>query len=99
MPRLPIEASLPTSVLDELELEGADLHPVVVGVRLAQRRRRAELVLVELRLHHRECQLRGDHLTDFDLAKNVRERAHVVLVPVREHDCEKGPVFQVREVG
>ena len=83
---------------DELELEGADLDPVAVGVGLAERRRGAELVLVELRLHHREGQLGGDHLADLDLAENVRQRADVVLVAVREHDREQRPILEIREV-
>ena len=82
----------------ELELERADLHAVAVGVGLAQRRRGAEAVLVELRLHHRERQLGPDHLCRLDLAEDVRQRADVILVAVREHDREQRPVLEVREV-
>ena len=83
---------------DELELERADLHPVAVGVGLAQGRRRAEAVLVELRLDHRERQLGADHLAHLDLAEHVRQRADVVLVAVGEDDREQRPVLEVREV-
>ena len=82
----------------ELELERADLH---------RRRRRGRpraasstrrAVLVELRLDHRERQLRADHLAHLDLAQHVRQRADVILVAVREHDREQRPVLEVREV-
>ena len=56
-------------------------------------------MLVELRLDHRERQPGGDHLADLDLAQHVRQRADVILVPVREHDREHAPVLEVREVG
>ena len=60
-----------------------------------------EAVLVELRLDHAEREARAPHLAHADLAHDVRQRADVILVPVREDDgvdAARG-LAQVGEVG
>ena len=79
-------------------LNGPICDPVAVRVGLAQGRRRAEAVLVELRLDHGERQLGADHIARLDLAQHVRQRADVILVAVREDDREQRPVLEVGEV-
>ena len=60
---------------------------------------RSEAVLVELRLDEPERQPRRPDLVDLHLAQQVRQRADVVLVRVRQHDrADPCPVAQVREV-
>jgi hypothetical protein len=68
---------------------------------LAQLGGAEEAVLVELRLHEPECQPRRPDRTHVDLAHQVRERTHVVLVAVRQDDrADRGPALpEVREVG
>ena len=57
-------------------------------------------MLVELRLDEREREPRRDHERDAHLAHEVRQRADVILVPVREHDRAHHllPLAEVREV-
>ena len=85
----------------ELGLERADLHRLAVRVDLDQLRVVSHAVLVELRLDQAERQPRAPDLGHADLAHQVRQRADVILVAVREDD---GPqrarrVAQVAEVG
>ncbi len=75
---------------DELEPERPELHGPGSRVRLAQRRRRAEPVLVELRLDEPEREPRADHLPHLDLAQDVGQAADVVLVRVGEDDRPDG---------
>ncbi len=56
-------------------------------------------MLVELRLHEPERQARRDELVDLDLAQEVRERADVILVRVRQHDRPDLAALEVPEVG
>ena len=62
---------------------------------------RSEAVLVELRLDEREREARRDHERHPHLAHEVRERADVILVAVREDDGAHHllAVAEVREVG
>ena len=86
---------------DELDLEGAELERLAVRVGLAQLGGAQQAVLVQLRLHEPEGEPRRDDLLDVDLAKEVRQPADVILVPVREDDCAQATLAlaQVREVG
>ena len=84
---------------DELDAEGADLERLVVRPRFHELRLLTEPVLVELRLDQPERQPRGNDLLDVDLAEQVRERADVILVPVREDDRAHVLVLEVAEVG
>ena len=86
---------------DELRPEGADLDGAVLGFRLAQLGRLREAVLVELRLEQAERETRAPHLGHLDRAHQVRQRADVVLVRMREdHGSHPvGPLLQVSEVG
>src|SRR5439155_17379810 len=54
-----------------------------------------------LRLHEAEGQSRTEDDRNSHLAHQVRERAHVILVPVRQHDAADHVLAldQVREVG
>ena len=85
---------------DELELERAELH----------RRRRPGRPRASVVVAPRPCSSSFDFTIasvslvpitspDLDLAQDVRQRADVVLVAVREHDREQRPVLEVREVG
>jgi hypothetical protein len=84
----------------ELRPERAQLDRVVVGVGLAQFHRAQQAVLVQLRLHEPEGQPGRPHLLYARLAQQVRERADVVLVAVRQQHRANRPVAvdQVREV-
>ena len=72
---------------DELDPERAELERLVAGGDLAQLRLAREAVLVELRLDQAEREPRGDDDRNVHLAHEVRQRADVVLVAVREHDA------------
>ena len=69
---------------DELRREGPELHRPRLGVGLLELGRAQEAVLVELRLDQPQRQARRPDLADTSLPEQVRQRAHVVLVPVRE---------------
>ena len=86
---------------DELEPEGTELDGIVAGHQLPQLGGAEEPVLVELRLDEREREARREHERDAHLAHEVRQRADVILVPVREHDRAHHllPLAEVREVG
>jgi hypothetical protein len=86
---------------DELGAERPQLHGPAVWIRLTQLHRAQQSVLVELRLDQAERQAGGPDLLHACLAEQVRERADVVLVPVREQHRAYRPlaVDQVREVG
>jgi hypothetical protein len=71
---------------DELDVERSDARPLS-GLRLLQLGRPEQPVLVELRLDEPERQPRGPDLRHAHLAQEVRQRADVILVPVREDDC------------
>ena len=58
-----------------------------------------EAVLVELRADHAERQPRRPHLADPHFAQQIRQRADVILVAVREHDGADLAVVEVAEVG
>ena len=81
-------------------LERAELDRLAVRVGLAQLGGAQEAVLVELRLHEPEREARRDDLSHPHLAQEVRERADVVLVAVREDDGAHAclALAQVREV-
>jgi hypothetical protein len=68
----------------ELRAERADLDGAVLRHRLAQLRRVQEPVLVELRLQQPEGELRRPDLRHADVAHQVGQRPHVVLVRMRE---------------
>src|SRR6266487_4265467 len=80
--------------------EGSELARRVVGMHLAQLRRAQESVLVELRLDQPERQPRRPDLGNRYLPHQVRERADVILVAVREdHGLDGiGSLAQGREV-
>ena len=63
---------------------GPDLTGRVVRVHLAQLRGAQQAVLVELRLDEAEREPRGPDLGNRHLAHEVRQRADVILVAVRE---------------
>ena len=65
------------------DVERAVLGPDLVAAACGAQ----EPVLVELRLHEPERQLRRQHARDRHLAQDVRQRADVVLVRVREQDA------------
>ena len=71
------------------------------GPDLVELRAGEEPVLVELRLDEPERQLRRQHARHRHFAQDVRQRADVVLVRVREQDGldVARVVLQVREVG
>ncbi len=85
----------------ELGAERADLHRLAVRIDLDQLRVVADAVLVELGLDQPERQARAPDLGDADLAHQVRQRADVILVAVRQDDGAQraGRVAQVAEVG
>ena len=85
---------------DELGLERADLDRLAARVDLDQLRVVAHPVLVELRLDQSERQPRAPDLGHADLAHQVRQRADVVLVSVRQDDRAQRArrVAQVAEV-
>ena len=69
---------------DELEPNGPSSTGSSSGLDLAELGASEEPVLVELRLNQAEGQPRRPDLGHADLAQQVRERAHVILVRVRE---------------
>ena len=71
----------------ELEPERAELDRRALRVDLAQLGAAQQAVLVELRLDQPEREPRRPDLGRAHLAQQVRQRADVVLVPVREHDA------------
>jgi len=71
----------------ELDPERAKVELLVTGRDLAQLGVAQQAVLVELRLDEPERETRRDDDWDLDLAHQVRQRADVVFVPVREHDA------------
>ena len=79
---------------------GTELDGIVAGRQLLQLGGAQQPVLVELRLDERERETRRDHERHPHLAHEVRERADVILVPVREHDRAHHllPLAEVREV-
>ena len=86
---------------DELRLERPELDRLAFGIGLAQLRRAQQAVLVELRLDQPERQPSRPDLLDARLAQQVRERADMVLVAVRQqHRAHRlVAVDEVREVG
>ena len=87
---------------DELGAEPADLHRAVVRARLLELGRVQETVLVELGLEKAERQPRPPDLRNLDLAHQIRQRADVVLVRVREQNrphlvCSVAQIREVRE--
>ena len=83
----------------ELEAEAAELERRAFGVGLEQLRDGGDTVLLELRADEAERQARRDDALDVHLAEDVRQRADVVLVAVRQHDGEHAPALEVGEVG
>ena len=83
---------------DELDPERAELEWLVSRLGIDELSRLTEPVLIELRLHEPEREPCRDHLLDLDLPQQVREPAHVVLVPVREHDRAHALPLQVADV-
>jgi hypothetical protein len=84
---------------DEVQRERTDLDRRVRRIDLLELRRVRQAVLVELRLDQPEREPGREHAADLDLAQHVRERADVVLMPVREHDRVHPDVLEVAEVG
>ncbi len=84
---------------DELGAERAELERRRVRIDLAQSRRLQQAVLVELRLDEAERQARREDLAHAHLAEEVRQRADVILVRVREDHRAHVAVSQVAEVG
>ncbi len=84
----------------ELDPERAEVEGLVAGSCLAQIGFAQQAVLVELRLDEPHGQARRDDDGDLHLAHQVRQRADVVLVPVREHDAadHRLALAEVREV-
>jgi hypothetical protein len=84
----------------ELRAEGPDLDGAVLRHRLAELGRLQEPVLVQLRLQQAKGELRRPDLRHAHVAHQVRQRADVVLVRVREqHRAHlSGSLPQVREV-
>ena len=83
---------------DELDAERPELDRRRVRVRLAQLGGAQQTVLVELRLDEAERQPGRPDLLDAHLAHQVRQRADVILVRVRQHDGANGAVVEVAEV-
>ncbi len=85
----------------ELDPERPELHLAAFRIGLAQLHRAQQAVLVELRLDEPERELRRPDLLHARLAQNVRQRADVILMAVREQDRPHGAleIGQVREVG
>ena len=79
----------------------AELDRLAVRIGLAQLHRAQQSVLVELRLDQPESEPRRPDLLHAALAKQVRKRADVILVAVRQQHRADRPVAvdQVREVG
>ena len=71
---------------DERDAERPDLSGRVVRVHLAKLRGTKQAVLVELRLDEAEREPRGPDLGNRHLAHQVRQRADMILVAVREDD-------------
>ena len=82
----------------ELGLERADLDGARLGLGLVELGRVQQPVLVELRLDEPERQPRAPDLRHLDLAQQVRERADVILVAMRQEHGTDAPLAQVREV-
>jgi hypothetical protein len=82
----------------ELQVERPQREGLLPRLDLGEDRRRAESVLVELRLHERERQPRADHLADLERAQRVRQPADVVLVAVRDHDRADRPTLEIRDI-
>src|SRR5204862_2451866 len=84
----------------ELGAERPQLDRSALGVDLPQLRRAEQAVLVQLRLDQPERQPGRPDLLDANLSEQVRQRADVILVRVREHDCPDRALapLQVREV-
>ena len=81
------------------EAERPDLDAFALRLGLAQGRRGARPCSSSFDLIIPKRQAGRDHLPDLDLAQHVRQRPHVVLVPVGEHDRSQRAVLEVREVG
>ena len=62
-------------------------------------RRLTHAVLVELRLHEPQRQARRHDRLDVDLAQEVREAAHVVLVTMGQYDRPNLAPLQVADIG
>ena len=86
---------------DELRAERPELDGLGVGVGLAQLDGAEQTVLVELRLDQPQRQPRRPDLLDAALAEQVRERADVILVAVRQEDGANrlATLGEIREVG
>ena len=82
----------------ELEPEWTDVEGRALGVDLAQLGRAQQPVFVELRLDEAEGEPRRPHLAHGDLAHQIRKRADVILVRVRQHHRANLAVAEVAEV-
>ena len=78
---------------------GAELDRLARARPRAARSRAASPCSSSFDLTRPERQARRDHLVAVDLAQQVRQRADVVLVAVREDDARDALVAQVAEVG
>ncbi len=72
---------------NEFDPERAEIERLVAGRDLAQLRFARKAVLVQLRLDQAEREPRRDDDRNVHLAHEIRQRADVVLVAVREHDA------------
>ena len=82
----------------ELEAKRPELQRLALGVDLAQLGSAQKPVLVELRLHEAERQPCRPHLEHAHLAHEIRKRADVILVRVRQDDGTNRAVVEVAEV-
>jgi hypothetical protein len=70
----------------EVRPVGPDLDGTPLGLDLVELCRPHQAMLVELRLDEAEREARPPDLGDLHLPHQVRQRAHVILVRVREDD-------------
>ena len=86
---------------DELRAERPELNRLAVGICFLELRGAQQAVLVELRLDQPEREPRRPDLLHARLAEEVRKRADVILVTVRQqHGTDRlVQVGQIREVG
>ena len=83
---------------DQLDAKRAELQRSTFRIAFDELRCLSEPVLVELRLDEPEREPRRDHGLDLDLAKQVRQAADVILVPVREDHRSHAASRQVADV-
>ena len=93
-----IESGIECAIRTNSRRNGPSSSAGPFGSTSMQLGRRAEAVLVELRLDECEREPRAEHPVDVDFPEDVRKPADVVLVPVRQHDRANALPDEVREV-